>query len=191
MSTTAKYQVQLAKDFNIPEHIHPIGAFGMCYNSAVLSFELLGFYYTFWQNMQVPQSEIEKTNKENTERIVEITKWLFIHCMSCIEHNAKEFAKQDPRFSFSGRIYLKSIINQSLNLGLISQNDYDIWAKIIFIRNATVHNNSIYENNETLTLPSLTIQMHANQMLEGPLNIYLSLTEWIINAFHNWCKVAM
>ena len=66
-----------------------------------------------------------------------------------------------------------------------------IWTKIIFIRNSTVHNNSICENNETLTLPSLTIQMHTNQMLEGPLSVYLSLTEWIINAFYNWCKVTI
>lgn len=191
MSVAAEHQVQLAKELNISEHDHPIGAFGMCYNSAVLSFELLGFYYTFWQNMQVPQSKIEETKKENAERVIEITKWLFIHCMSCIEHNAKEFVKQDTRFNFSGRIYLKSIIKQSLNLGLISQNDYDIWTKIIFIRNSTVHNNSICENNETLTLPSLTIQMHTNQMLEGPLSVYLSLTEWIINAFYNWCKVTI
>ncbi len=53
------------------------------------------------------------------------------------------------------------------------------------------NNNSICENNETLTLPSLTIQMHTNQMLEGPLSVYLSLTEWIINAFYNWCKVTI
>lgn len=193
MNSAENFHNQLIKAYNLSENSFPIGAFGMSHNSVMLTNELLNYYYQSWEKRPSPKSDNEKEEilTENTEKIIEVTKSLFISCMSSIEYNAKEYAKQDARFNFRGRIYLKEIMKQSLDLGLISQADYDIWEKIIFIRNSTVHNNAIYEKEDVLTIPSLTLEMHANQSLEGPTNSYLALTEWILNAFNDWCKAVI
>lgn len=66
------------------------------FNTLTLTLELLNYYYNVWASYDTSKlspEEIEGKRRENAERVIEITKWAFVHAMSIIEFSIKNAVK--------------------------------------------------------------------------------------------------
>jgi len=173
--------------------------FGMIFNQATLTFELLNFYYEVWKipHSSTP-SDIDETKEENGERIIVITRWCFIGSISAIEHCTKEIIKNTSKPEFQeiknmilkgDRIYLSTIMKQSYDAKLIDENDYTQWDALIFLRNSAVHNNSISDKNETLKIGDVEFLCTKGAMLKGKLDTLLKLTDISSDLYFKWLHI--
>lgn len=89
-NTSREYSIK----FREPEVILPEykgGCFSMIFNHSTLTLEVLDHYSTIWKSVITNKSneQIEEAKQENGERIISITKSLFISSMSAIEYNIR------------------------------------------------------------------------------------------------------
>lgn len=170
--------------------------FGMIFNNATLVLEILDNYYGYWKKKYTatPQ-QIDESKKQNSERIMEITKWSFTHAISSLEYSAKEIIKKTSRAEFQdlrnklhsrNRVYLLKIMKESKDSGLITKGDYEHWDGIIFLRNCLVHNNGISDKDETLTIRTINIKCENGKMIQGKLDTFYNLTDVSVDLYNDW-----
>ena len=164
----------------------PAGVFGMCYNKATLTLELTSHYAAIWsQTYVLPLDQIARNKQENAERIILISKSLYIHCLSSIEYAAKEsLPLMAGGLKVPGsRIYRSGIIAAAAKAGIVSPEDHRLWAQAIEIRNMLVHNNGIADRHTSFPLPRGSISASPGQMAQGNLHSFPLLTRWVIDSF--------
>ena len=63
--------------------------------------------------------------------------------MSAIEFCCKDYVKTSPEkiAQIKGRIYLRKILEESKNKGIVSDIEFTLWEDAIGFRNSLVHNN--------------------------------------------------
>jgi len=171
--------------------------FSPVFNNTTLVLEVLDNYKTYWSKSYsgFSDDQIEKLKKQNAERIIEITKWSFIHIISCYEFSAKEIIKNTSLTEFAdlksklqggGRVYLGGIMEVSKNSHFISDDDYEKWDGIIFIRNCLVHNNGISDKKASLDIGNVKINCEKDKMLSGKLDIFHNLCDTATDLFNQW-----
>jgi hypothetical protein len=106
--------------------------------------ELLSFYNQVWSSLvSNAVSDAARARQENAERVITITKAVFILAPSAFEFSAKQAVASRPgRIApITGRLYLRKIIHQSIVAGLLPAADDVPWDGVIQVRNMLVHNN--------------------------------------------------
>lgn len=177
------------------------GCFGMIFNQATLTLELLGYYYKIWRrpNISLYLTEEKKKQqivKENSERCMEISKMLFISSMSSIEFSIKNsillyprsrlykfYIKQQKRKKF---ISLGNILNESKYF--MDIKEYKLWEFLRVVRNSTVHNNSISDRSMKIKINGRKFEIKKDKMMQGKLDHYIFLTKEAIDRYYNWIK---
>lgn len=175
------------------------GCFVLILNNLTLTLELLAYYQSKWSKPPIKASteEIVKKKKENAERCITITRWLFMACLSSMEYSAKEsvafYGGDSPAKSLikvrrGQHIYLSSIVRNSKDLNLIDDNECNDWQTLIFIRNCVVHNNAYSDIDNTIDIGGTRIIASAGKMIQGNLDFFTVLIEVAIERYFAWVK---
>ena len=180
-------------------------SFNMIFNATTLILEVLHYYYQIWGIPRtLPSDEIERLKKENAERVIEITKWAFVHTLSIIEYSTKEIIKKmsDEKLSSypairkvkdklqaGKKVYLSTIIKEFKEGQLISDEEYDVWRGLIETRNIIVHNNAIAEETKSFKMfNEFRISFVKGKMLKDKLDFFIKLLDVAIDQHHQWIR---
>ena len=171
------------------------GCFGMIFNHATLTLELLDHYYRIWRKPTIITTrdieDLERSKKENAERCILITKWLFIDSISSIEFSMKESIKLCPNTLFKKkgkRVYLSSIVKKSKSIHLMGNDSIKAWNLILRVRNLVVHNNAIADQNGQYQIKDITISLIEGKMMKGKLDFFVKLTDMAVDEYYSWLK---
>ena len=137
----------------------------------------------------------EDTEAELVERVMVVTRDLFVDVVSAIEKAEKDSVgiykdsglKEDALRKTS-HLYLRNIMDSAVRKKVIDKKTFDEWDDILVIRNLAAHNNSISDRNKKYTVGGIAISMRAGRMMKGPLNTFLVLTGRIIELFYDWLR---
>lgn len=170
------------------------GCFGMIFNGATVTLELLDHYYSIWsKRYTVTIAERNKIVGENAERCMKILRMLFIDSLSSIEYSIKNsillypnselyrYAKKQQRKGKT--ISLRAIIQKSKSF---IQNEYKYWDFILITRNCAVHNNSIADRNLEIDINGRKFKMEKGEMMRDKLDFFGFLTLILIDIYHIW-----
>jgi len=171
---------------------------GMCFwnihNRIQITREILSFYGKSWDVAGIDVND-EELGGEIAERIVTVTKNLFVDIVSTIEKTSKEAVaiyestgvrkKSLDNRSF---LYLRNIIQATAELRIISKEEFGEWEDILVMRNLAAHNNSISDRSKKFEIAGITISMRPGRMMKGPVNTFIVLSERIIDLFYHWLK---
>jgi len=179
---------------NIADRKNDIRA--MCFwnlrNRIMITEEILNFYDRSWKGMGVSIND-EDLGNEMMERIVTVTKNLFVDVVSTVEKTSKEAVTiysleklKDISMKNSNYMYMRNILSASQELGLIDKAAMEEWDDIMVMRNLVAHNNSMSDRSKKFTISDITISMRPGRMMKGPLNTFLVLSERTITLFYEW-----
>lgn len=159
------------------------------YNRGVMTKEIVQFYTTAWEKMDVPLN----LEHEITERIITVTKDMFVDTVSSIEKASKDCANayKDSGIkekSMEGRnyMYLRNIIAASADLGYITDTSLNDWEDVLVMRNLVTHNNSVADRSRVFEIDGIRIPMRPNRMMKGPTNTFVVLTMRVTDLFYDW-----
>ena len=157
------------------------------HNRVRMSAEILSFYSGF---RTTPETE-----GELTERMVVVTKDLFVDVVSAIEKASKDAVRLCSDSGIAGRvgrdtrrINLRSIIDASKESGLLSEGDVGEWNDILLIRNLAVHNNAMADRPAVCRVGNISISLRPGRMMKGPQETYVVLTSRATALFHTWLR---
>ena len=168
----------------------------MCFwnihNRMRISEEIMSFYERQWGSDDFPEVD-EETEAELIERVMVVTRNLFVDVVSAIEKASKDCVKiysgsglKEAALKMGSHLYLRNIIECSVAKGLIDRATFSEWDDILVMRNLAAHNNSISDRNKRYAIGGIAISMRAGRMMKGPLNTFVVLTERIIELFYDW-----
>ena len=159
------------------------------YNRAVMTKEIVMFYTRTWEKIDVPID----LGPEITERIVTVTKDLFVDTVSSIEKASKDCVNayklsglRDRSMIGKSYLYLRNIISSSVELGYTTEDDGREWDNILLMRNLVTHNNSVADRSMVFEVNGLRISMRPNRMMKGPSNTFVVLTDRVTDLFNEW-----
>ncbi len=162
----------------------------MCFwnirNRTLIAQETLAFYYRAWAGHGLMEEEM-------SERIMVVTRNLFVDVVSSVEKGAKDSVKIYQPYGMlktvnvrSGRAHLREIIWASTDLGIIDEKDSKTWDGILLMRNLAIHNNSVSDRSCVLMLEGLKISMRPDRMMKGPLSTFIVLSSMTVTLFYRW-----
>ena len=159
------------------------------YNRAVMTKEIVMFYTRTWEKIDVPID----LGPEITERIVTVTKDLFVDTVSSIEKASKDCVNayklsglRDRSMIGKSYLYLRNIISSSVELEYTTEDDGREWDNILLMRNLVTHNNSVADRSMVFEVNGLRISMRPNRMMKGPSNTFVVLTDRVTVLFNEW-----
>ncbi len=117
---------EITNEMGIKSHEIPASVFPMIFNDSTVLLELLSHYFDAWEKATSTScSSVEEAKKENAERVILIQKMVFIQILSSVEFSFKAYVKQYPKklSQFKGRVYLRKIMEESKEQGIISNPD--------------------------------------------------------------------
>ena len=159
------------------------------YNRAVMTKEVVTFYTKAWENMDVPID----LGPEITERIVTVTRDMFVDTVSSIEKASKDCVNAYKLSGLKERsmvgksyLYLRTIISSSVDMGYTTESQGQEWDDILLMRNLVTHNNSVADRSKVFEVEGLKISMRPNRMMKGPSNTFVVLTDRVTELFKEW-----
>jgi hypothetical protein len=183
------YGKEVAESLRIDVHKQPAGVFPMIFNKHTVLLELLSHYFDAWKKATTTKcSSIEEARKENAERVILIQKLIFIQSMSAIEYCCKNYVKTNPKkiSQIKSRIYLRRIMEESKNRGIVSDLEFTLWEGAIELRNSLVHNNGISEKTAEYNFPKCKLKIYKDKMIQGNLKLFPNITDWLLDATKYW-----
>ncbi len=170
----------------------------MCFwnihNRIKITEEILGFYNSSWSLNRVEVSE-EKEG-EMLERIVTITRDMFVDVVSSIEKSSKDAVEfysksnlKEAALENRNYLYLRNIIEASWHNSLISENTFNEWEGILVMRNLVAHNNSMSDRAQKYEVGGIAISMRPGRMMKGPLDTFVVLTQRILSLYFDWIYI--
>ena len=168
----------------------------MCFwnihNRIMITEEILSFYDRSWKGMGLSVNDGD-LGSEMVERIVTVTKNLFVDIVSTVEKTSKEAVDiysmnrlKDISMKDRNYMYMRNILSASEELGLIDKTAMEEWDDILVMRNLVAHNNSVSDRSKKFVISGITISMRPGRMMKGPLNTFLVLSERTISLFYDW-----
>ena len=161
------------------------------YNRAVMTKEIVTFYTKAWENMDVPID----LGPEITERIVTVTRDMFVDTVSSIEKASKDCVNAYKLSGLKERsmvgksyLYLRTIISSSVDMGYTTESQGQEWDDILLMRNLVTHNNSVADRSKVFEVEGLKISMRPNRMMKGPSNTFVVLTDRVTELFKEWLR---
>ena len=159
------------------------------YNRAVMTKEIVTFYTKTWEKMDVPID----MGPEITERIVTVTRDMFVDTVSSIEKASKDCVNaynlsglKEKSMVGKSYLYLRTIISSSVELGYTTESQGQEWGDILLMRNLVTHNNSVADRSKVFEVDGLKISMRPNRMMKGPSNTFVVLTDRVTELFKEW-----
>ena len=159
------------------------------YNRAVMTKEIVTFYTKAWENMDVPID----LGPEITERIVTVTRDMFVDTVSSIEKASKDCVNAYKLSGLKERsmvgksyLYLRTIISSSVDMGYTTESQGQEWDDILLMRNLVTYNNSVADRSKVFEVEGLKISMRPNRMMKGPSNTFVVLTDRVTELFKEW-----
>lgn len=170
----------------------------MCFwnihNRIRITEEILSFYTKSWNASGICMND-KDVGSEMAERIITVTKDLFIDIVSMIEKTSKEAVDLYPwtgirKKALDNRnfLYLRNIIQATCDLGIISKKEFGEWDDILVMRNLAAHNNSVSDRSKKFEIGGITVSMRPGRMMKGPMNTFIVLSDRIMNLFFDWLK---
>jgi len=194
---TKKYGVEFEKKFQNCEN-----PFNMAFNTSTFVLEMLDSYKTKWSSVNTigrTKEEIKQSKDENASRMALIERMAYIQVMSEIEFCSKLMVNTLQNKSLQSLknslaqiakkkkwIYLRDIMNESQKINLISQDSFDKWRNLIVFRNNCIHNNTVSEKDENVTIEDLVIQYRKGKQVRENLLFIPKLTEKLVNLHKEW-----
>ena len=165
----------------------------MCFwnihNRAVVTQEILEFYARSWEGMEVPDG----LTGEMTERIVTVTKDMFVDTVSSIEKASKdcvnvyrESGLKEKSMEGRNYLYLRNIIAASADLGYITEDSLGEWEDVLTMRNLVTHNNSVADRSKVYETDGIRISLRPGRMMKGPPDTFVVLTKKVTGMFYEW-----
>jgi len=171
-------------------------SFGAIFNNCTLTLELLDSYYSIWRNANAPPGmDVELIKKQNAERIILITKWLFIFSLSSIESSIKKLIKKSnnskltnwiQKLEENNKIHLDQILKSLKDTQKIDPKHYDDWATALYIRNVMVHNDGVAYNDADYLLKDFKIHLEKDKMIRGKLNFFIDISERLMEIYREF-----
>ncbi len=166
--------------------------FWYMYNRIKITEEIISVYDKRW-NPDILCKLDESSISEIHDRIVTVTRDMFVDIVSAIEKGTKDCLKMYPSSGIkestlkkANRLYLRNIMLSSCEAGVITENDLGRWDDVLLIRNLAVHENSVSDRTTRLAISDIEIIMRAGRMMKGPLDTYIVLTESALKLFYDW-----
>ena len=165
------------------------------HNRLIVTQEVLGFYNSAWNSERISDWawKDDSLNNEFMDRLLTVTKNLYVDIMSIVENGAKGLWSRHPDPSLMeqaklGRrfLYLRDIMNVSMQNGLISGAAFREWEDLLNVRNLVVHNNSIADRSYRMTVGDIRISMRPDRMMKGPLKTFVVLSENALTLYYHW-----
>lgn len=170
----------------------------MCFwnihNRMRVSEEIMTFYERLWGSDDFPEVD-DDTVGELAERVMVVTRDLFVDVVSAIEKAVKDCVKiysnsglKEDALRKTSHLYLRNIMESSVRKKVMDKATFTEWDDILVMRNLAAHNNSISDRNKRYEIGGIAISMRAGRMMKGPLNTFIVLTGRIIELFYDWLK---
>jgi len=170
----------------------------MCFwnihNRMRVSEEIMTFYERLWGSDDFPEVD-DDTVGELEERVMVVTRDLFVDVVSAIEKAVKDCVKiysnsglKEDALRKTSHLYLRNIMESSVRKKILDKATFTEWDDILVMRNLAAHNNSISDRNKRYEIGGITVSMRAGRMMKGPLNTFIVLTGCIIELFYDWLK---
>lgn len=171
----------------------------MCFwnihNRVKLTEEIMVMYERVWSSENFPDVD-QDVSAELTERVIMITKDLFIDVVSMIEKTMKDSLKfhtssglKEAALKRTSHLYMRNILLSALEMGYIEKSVFDEWDLLLIIRNLAAHNNSIADRQGKFRISDIEISMRPGRMMKGPLNTYIVLSDRMIAMFFDWLSM--
>lgn len=170
-------------------------AFAIIFNTATMTLELLNFYYHEWGKPRpgLSPTEVERSRKQNGERVMLALKLLFISSLSGIEFSAKQTLQAMPASPLSNalqargrRLYLGGIMQETERLGLVPTGFRAAWDPMIEIRNTLVHNNGIADQSQSYTIRGEAITLAPGKMTQSRPRFFLVMVSEAMSLYDIW-----
>ena len=189
-----QYAESVSRDIADRENDPRSMCFWNIHNRMRISEEIMTFYERQWGSDDFPEVD-EETEAELVERVMVVTRDLFVDVVSAIEKAVKDSVgiykdsglKEDALRKTS-HLYLRNIMDSAVRKKVINMKTFNEWDDILVIRNLAAHNNSISDRNKKYAVGDIAISMRAGRMMKGPLNTFLVLTGRIIELFYDWLR---
>ncbi|MFP4170415.1 MAG: hypothetical protein ACLFUV_05290 [Methanomassiliicoccales archaeon] len=172
--------------------------FWMIFNKATLTSEVLDYLCRRrdrLNSLSDPRTE-ERVEMESQERCMEMTRYLFIGTMSSVEHSCKVGVDLYPSSPLSERleelrskgryIFLKGIIKESRGVGMIGPEEEKEWMDLMLLRNLTVHNNAVSDQQARLRIGDREFDLREGEMIWGELDTFIFLASRVVDRYHRW-----
>ena len=166
-------------------------------NSIIIPMELFSHYQEIWKKIIVTKED--PIVKENKERILYITKWLFNEIVSGMEYNTKrivveskneDFKKLAEKIENEEPVYLIDIMQSAKDKGIFDEDDYKKWATVLKLRAVLYHIGGISDITITIKVnDDLTINLKKGEQVKGKTDFFISLLEEIIPMYHSWVRI--
>ncbi|MFA6710008.1 MAG: hypothetical protein WCR83_01615 [Candidatus Methanomethylophilaceae archaeon] len=170
----------------------------MCFwnihNRVKVTEEILTFYEKSWGSETFPEIN-DEIEGELVERVVTVTKDMFVDVVSMIEKASKDAVNiysgsgiREASMERNKHLYLRTIVEVTAHMGLINEVTFEEWDDILVMRNLAAHNNSISDRSKKYIIGNIVISMRPNRMMKGPLDTFVVLTDRIVTLFYSWLK---
>lgn len=167
-------------------------SFWNIHNRTTISGEIMRFYERHWACGGFPEVD-EETEGELVERVITVTRDLFVDVVSAVEKAVKDCVSiykdsglKEDALRMGSHLYLRNIIDSSHRKGLMDSATFKEWDGILVMRNLAAHNNSISDRNMRYEVGGIAVSMRAGRMMKGPLNTFIVLTERIVSLYYSW-----
>jgi hypothetical protein len=164
----------------------------MAFNHTTLCLELCDHFYNLWGSLAAPYGPArDEVIEQNSQRIMEITKWCFMATISSMEFCARQATKSYPAvlsMPARGRQHLWDIITKSRELQLVDRDTARGWNGLLELRNLAVHNNGVADKDMAVRLPNgFNLALRKGAMTKGDLLTFVRLSTWAVEAYAEWC----
>lgn len=170
--------------------------FGSIFNNSTLTLELLDLYYGIWKNATVTVGQdIDLIKKQNFERVILITKWLFIFSLSGIESSIKKLILNSKntklndlklKIKSNNKIHLDQILKNMKDTQRINLDQYNNWATAIYVRNVMIHNDGIAYDDADYFLKDFKIHLEKNKMMQGKIDFFIDITDRLMEIYREF-----
>lgn len=171
----------------------------MCFwnihNRVKLTEEIMVMYERVWGSSSFPDVD-EKISEELVERIVTITKDLYVDVVSIVEKTMKDSLRfysksglKEAALRKTSHLYMRNILFCAMESGLIDQDRFREWDELLILRNLAAHNNSIADRQDRFEIEGITVSMRPGRMMKGPINVFVVLTGRLIVLFYEWLSL--
>lgn len=187
-----EYAVSIERDVATKENDPRTMCFWNLCNRIKISEEIMTFYERSWGSDSFPDVD-EDTENELVDRVITITKDLFIDVVSAVEKSLKDSLAQYPKSGLkeaalmkSSHLYIRNILQCCNEKGILNDADFREWDDILVMRNLAAHNNSIADRSKKYIVKDITISMRPGRMMKGPLNTFIVLSDRIMELYYDW-----
>lgn len=185
---SATHSDRMAEELNQKTTDRPTSFFNIAHNIFHRNVEILSHYHQYWSSIDQTNILDDYTITERQQKVRNVIQWSFVNLLSALEYTAKQALPDMAPTNAKGarRVYLRDLLNNSHDAGLITREQINCWKGLMELRNSLIHNNAIADENATYSYPGVTLTFTKEERVEMiPIQVPL-IKRWIINNAREW-----